>query len=237
MIRFDDSNIRRLERDLKTFSAKSLPFAVRNGLTAQASAGKRLWGDEIREGMINRNKFTAGPAIRFERARGLRVDSMESRVGSIADYMDEQEFGGTVSKSGKHGVPIATPYAAGHAMDSRPRKRAVRRPNWQTRIEINKKRKVRGSKKKQNFVAIREAAKSGRGFVYLELNHNRKGIYKVMGGPNRAKIRKVWDLSRPAVRIPAKPTLRPTLKQVEKRAPALYRAALLQQLKRHRLFR
>lgn len=236
MITIDSTDIARLERDLATFRRSALGAATRDAVNAQAFAGKRLWGREVKRKMIQRNKFTAGAAIRVERARGGRVDRLEAVLGSIAEYMDDQEFGATQQKRGRLGKPIPSRVAAGQAMGSAPRTRAVRRPNWLQNIQLKGKRRSRGGKR-QNVIAIKEAASSGRPYAYLDLGPRSRGIYKITGSPERAKIRMVWNLSQPSVRIPATPTLGPATKAVAKRSPGLYRAALLSQVQRQGIFR
>lgn len=237
MITFDSRDIRRLERDLSDFAASAVPHAVRNGMNAQAFAGKRLWGKEIRSEMVNRNRFTAGAAIQVQRATGLRVDSMEAVLGSIAPYMADQEFGATHRKQGKHGVPIPSSFSAGQAYKSTPRRRPIRKKNWLQNVRLENRSRGRANRARANLIAVKEAAASGRGYVYLETRPNRRGIYQVLGNPRRAKIRLVYDLSRESVDIPRTPTLAPTVDAVRKRAPALYRAAMIDQLKRRGLFR
>lgn len=227
MLSVDTSDLRRLENDLKTLARKAIPFAARNAINVSAFEARKLWQAEIDEQFILRNKFTA-QSIRVEKARTLNTRSMFATVGTVADYMRTQEFGGSESKA------IPTEVAAGQAMGSQPRLRTVRGPNQITSIRLTDRNKS-ASRKVRNRIAIRRAIKAGNKFVLLDLERG-PGIFRIMGGRRNLQVRMVWDLRSGAHRIPPHPTLGPTLKALEPRLVDIHRASILEQLKRHGVF-
>jgi hypothetical protein len=234
MITIDLSDLRRLEKDLKTMADKAVPFAVRNSLNRSAFEGRRIWQAEIQDEFILRNRFTAN-SVRVEQARGLNVNRMEAALGSIAPYMDTQEFGGRRTGGGRHGAPIPTAVAAGQAQGTAPRTRLVRGAHKLGAIQLTSRGRGTGSKRQRNAIAIKQAAKAGNKYVFLELE-NSKGLFKITGGRRKPRIVMVWDISKRSLIIPPSPTLGPTLKRLEPKMLSIHYQALLEQLKRHGVF-
>ena len=227
----DQRQARKLAKDLVALQKTGLPYAVRNSLNACAFEARKVWGDELRAKMILRNKWTVG-SLRVEKATGTMIESMESRVGSLVDYMKTQEFGGTETATGKHGVPIPTTSAAGQSMKATVRTKQVQRKNWLSAIHLAGK--ATGTRQRQNAIAISMAAKSN-GVAFLDLGR-RKGLFRIARtGKGRVRVRMIWDMSRKSVRLHPRPTLEPTIKVVEQRAPRFQIAALQQQIDRHLL--
>lgn len=235
MFKVNTKDLKRLEKDLKTFASKALPFATRSTINNAAFTARKLAQTNIREGMVNRNKFTAN-SIRVGQSRTLKISKQSSTVGSIADYMEDQEFGGLKTSKGKEGTPIATSYSAGQGLNAQPRTRLSRRPNTLRAIKLSKRRKGPGVRKQQNIIAIKQAAKTGRRFVFLDLSR-RKGIFKVVGGVRRTKIKMVHDLTSKTVRIPRNPWLAPAVVDTKRQIPGIYFKALEFQARRRGLFR
>lgn len=232
MIRIDDRGSRHLMLHLRQFAKKAIPYAARGAMNSAAFAARKEWVEQLPKSFTLRNTWTAR-SVRVERATGLDMRRMHSVVGSMADYMADQEHGATRKRSGKHGVPIPTSVASGEGQGARPRRRVVRRPNRMGSFSL--RTRPMGSRKQRNAAAVAEALRSGRKFVFLDLER-RKGIFRLKGGRRRPKVEMVWDLSRPTVRVPRNPTLQRTLKAVEPRLPGMYRDAVIQQLRRRRLF-
>jgi len=234
MLKINDKQIKEYEKDLKTFASRAYPFASRSTINSAAFKAQGLARENVRNDMQTRDKFTVS-SIRVEIARTLAVARQEAVVGSIAAYMEVQEFGGIKRSSGGKGVAIATGYAAGQEGD-RPRTRLPRKANRMTNIALGKRRKQGSTRKQQNFIAIREAATSGRKYLYLDLGR-RRGIFKVAGGKRKPKIKMVQDLTRTSVAIPRNPWLAPAVRETEKFIPGMYRDALKFQLQRNKLFK
>lgn len=231
MFEIDARDVKKYEQDLKDFAGRALPFASRAMLTRSAFDARARTQENIREKMTTRNKWTVS-SIRVEKARGLNIKRQEAITGSIAAYMETQEFGGMESGGGKY-QPIATSYSAGQGRSTK-RTKLPRKPNRMQAIQLRKRTGAGLSRKAANQAAIQQAAQGGNKFVFLDLGR-RQGIFKVTGGKRRPKVQMVWDMSRRSVRIPATPTLGPAARATQERMPQFYAEALVQQLKRHRI--
>ncbi|ARB06240.1 hypothetical protein SppYZU01_03 [Shewanella phage SppYZU01] len=235
MFGVDNRDIRELERDLKTFANRAYPYATRQTLNDTAFQAQRIAREDVRNDMVLRNRFTV-QSIQVDQARTLAVSRQAATVGSIADYMEDQEFGATKAKKGSEGVAIATSYSAGQGQDAQPRTRLPRKPNKLANIQLQNKRRRGSSRKQRNLIAIKDAAASGNKFVFLDLGR-RKGIFRVTGGKRNPKIRMVHDLSNQSVVIPKNPWLKPAFDESLRMLPAFYADALRFQLRRNGLFR
>lgn len=234
MIKVNTKQIKEYEKDLKTFAERAYPYATRYTVNTAAFKARELSQDNLRSDMVLRNRFTVN-SIRVDKTGTLAVSRQAAVVGSIADYLETQEFGGTKQSSGGKGVAIATSYSAGEE-GQRPRTRLPRRPNKMGNIQLQKRRKAGSSRKQQNFIAVQQAAKSGQKFIYLDLGR-RRGIFRVTGGKRKPKLKMVQDLTRSSVTIPKSPWLAPAVKDTEKYIPGIYLDALKFQLQRNNLFR
>lgn len=234
---------KRALRDLEEFKKTAIPFAIRNSLNTSAFEMQKVWRREIRQTFVNRNKFTER-SIHVEKARGSDPNRMVSVVGSIADYLDEQESGGTVRGKGAL-KPIPGPSAAGQQPGSK-RTKLVMPSRYLQAIKATKA--TRGSSPRaRNVAALLIARRKGQQFVLLEKPSGGKGIFMVSGGTQRfngrrmtrrkLKTRLLWDLSRRTVRVPPAPTLQRSLQIIEPKLPHIHLAALLEQIHRHGIFR
>lgn len=228
-------DVRRMENDLKAFQHKALPFATRNTLNQAAFTAMREARQNVGDDMIERNRYTR-QSIRVEQARTLAISRQAATVGSIADYMADQEFGATHVKTGKEGVAIPTSYSAGQGRDAQPRTRLPRKPNKMANIQLRNRSKKGASRKQQNLIAVKTAAANGHKYVFLDLGR-RKGIFKVTGGKRRPKVQMVHDLTRQSVTIPRNPWLFPAVERTKPQVQRLYADSLRFQLRRHSLFR
>jgi hypothetical protein len=234
MISVDDKQLKQYERDLKTFANRAYPYATRHTVNSAAFKARDIAQSNVRGNMVTRNKWTER-SIQVGKTGTLNVQRQAAIVGSTEDYMETQEFGGTETSSSGKGVAIATGYSAGQE-GQQPRTRLPRRPNKMAAIQLQKRRKKGTSRKQQNFIAVREAAASGRKFLYMDLGR-RRGIFRVLGGKRKPRIKLVHDLTRSSVAIPRNPWLSPAVKETERYIPSIYRDALLFQLQRNKLFR
>lgn len=227
----DTRDLEKFVHDLQRFKASALPHAMRNSINAGVFEGRRQWVRELERGFILRNTYTTR-SLQVVKATGTRLDRMHAILGTTAPFMGQQEKGGVERGKGRS-KPIPTAVAAGQTMGSRPRTKAVRRPNWLTAIILRRERPGK-TEKQRNAIAIRRTIFGGRRFVLLELG-GKRGIFLVTG---RAKlnVRLVWDLSRKSVRIKPTPTLQRTLDAIDHKLPGLYAGAVLDQLRRHRVF-
>lgn len=228
----DMRQVDKLERELKTFKKTAIGFASKTAINEAAFESRKQAQALITQKWVLRNKWTAR-SIQVEKAKSSR--NPIAAVGSVSPYMETQEFGGTRGSQGSEGVPIATSVAAGLGQGSRPRKRLPRRPYRLASIKLAKRRKRGSNRSQRNIAAIREAASSGRKFVFLDLKRS-KGIFKVTGGAKKPRIKMLWSMSKKSVRIPKNPWLKPSFDKVSKRMPEFYFEALQFQIDRLRLF-
>lgn len=237
MIDIDVKQLRELEKDLLTFRAKAFPFAVRGTLNSAAFETRGRAQEAVRSEMILRNKHTER-SIRVETAKGVNVDSMAARVGSDADYMYRQEFGGQAPKK-----PIATSFAAGQD-GARPRTKLPTKPNQMQQIQLRNRVKNAASPRQEAFLRGLIAAREGDKFVYIPGRTGASsGIYRVWGrnrkkGKFRSiKLRMVWSMRKTPTKTPKNSWLLPATRQVgaRKRMQTIYRDQLLQQLRRHQV--
>ena len=242
MLTLQDDKIKQFESDLKTFAARAYPFATKNTLNGAAFDARKRAVDNIRGQMITRNKFTE-KSVRVEQTRTLNVSRQFAIVGSTADYMDEQEFGGTKQAKGKKGVPLATTVASGEGEGAQPRRRLPTMPNRLARIRFSKAGKKKFKSRRQEiFVKTLQAVQSGKRYLYLDTN-NKQAIYRIKGRGRVNKrgritgiqMRMVYDLSHKTVRIPRNAWLGPAVKETERIMPTLYEQSLIFQLKRQGL--
>lgn len=233
MITMDDRDLVKMENDLKHFARRAYPFASKNTINGAAFLAQKNAREDIKVSLTLRNKFTV-QSIQVEQARTLNVSRQAAIVGSIAPYMEKQQFGGVKVSSGSEGTPIATGYSAGQE-GQQPRTKLPRRPNTMQRIQLNKRKTQGKTRKQRNLVAVKTAAQSGNKYVFLDLGR-RKGIFRVLGGKRRPRIKMVWDLSRKSVVIPRNPWLTRAADKTRPEIPALYKKSLEFQLRRQGLF-
>tara|TARA_R110002153_G_C13332612_1_gene498560 strand:- start:1969 stop:2682 length:714 start_codon:yes stop_codon:yes gene_type:complete len=235
MFSIDKRDIIQFEHQLKTFAEKAYPFATRNTINTAAFATQKAAKENIRNSMTLRNKFTERSIKVVPDKRNLDVDKQVATVGSTAPYMAKQEYGDTETSSGKEGVAIATSYAAGQ-QGQKPRTRLPRKPNLLQNIRLSKRKSGRaGNKMQANLIAVKHAAESGNRYVFLDLRRG-AGIFKVVGGKKRPRIKMLYDLSRKTVVIPKNPWMSPAVETTEPKILGYYKDSLEFQLKRQKLF-
>lgn len=228
MIKSNLTDVKQFEADLKRFKASAYPFATKQTINQSARNTVKVAKDIVSGKMTLRNAWTAR-SIQYDRAQGSVVSAQRALVGSTQPYMADQEFGTTKRAKGGRGVPIATPAASGET--SLPRRKLPKKVNRLSSIALKRAGAIRaGSRAQRNRVAVDMA--HGKGFVFLDLGR-RSGIYRVMGGKRKPKLRKVWDMSRPSVVIPQRRWLLPAVEAIAPRMPTYYANALRAQLARH----
>lgn len=234
-MRIDDRELKELERDLKTFGSRAFPYATRNTINSAAFAAREEWQGEIRSAFITRNKYTERSVL-VDRAKTLDVRRQSATVGSTADYMETQEFGGTERSDGGGNVALPTGYSANQ--EGKPtRTRLPTRANRMANIQLRQRYRKNGKNRAQrNRVTVLSAAKKREKFVYMDLGR-RRGIFRVTGGVRRPRVKMVHDLTEKSYQIPKTPTLAPAIEAAQKKIPALYASSLRFQLRRLGLFK
>ncbi len=242
MLSVDMRKLVKLELTLERFSKTAVPFASRQTLNQLAFQTRQQYLSNARSKLTLRNKFTER-SIRFDKTRSLNMGTMETRAGSVQQYMATQEFGGTEVSAGKQGVAIPTNVAA---TGSRGTNRVKDVRSAMRRKNIRLRRKTTRAKTKAQRIRVRmiDAIKSGNRFIFLDLGR-RKGIFRVVGGSRRRKVGKgvlrgaklhmVYDLTRKSINIPRNAMLGPAVKQVALRGPRIHVRNLQFQARRLRL--
>lgn len=222
-----------MQRQLERIAKRSVPFAARELVNSLAFEGRKIWQQEMASDLVLRNQFTQRRAL-VERARTLDMRRMEATLGHTEPYMRMLEFGES-ERAAHEWRPIPTESAAGQARGSLAggRKRAVRPRSVITKLGAIKSGGSAGRPRKaRNARAVREAIKSGRKLALLDFGR-RKGIYRVSGSLKRkAKLTKLYDLSRRVTPMPKVPTLERTLAKVRLIAPSIAHRVLTRQLQR-----
>lgn len=227
LVEIDARGLHKSMRTLERIRGKALPHAARDILNELAFEGRKEWQQRMGKSMTLRNQYTTR-SVAVDKARGVNLREMQSRLGSLQPYMATQEDGGTVTSKGKHGVTIPTPTASGEGMSANPRKRLVRRANWLSAIRLGSR--PGNSAKQRNAIAISKAKRDGTKTAFLELG-KRKGIVRIMGG-KKGKLRMVWDMSKKSLSIPRNPTLEPTMQAILKRGPSIAEKHAMAQIRR-----
>lgn len=244
MFKIDDKDVDEFEAHLKTFGRRAFPFATKATLNSAAFKTRELAQKDIRVKMITRNKFTE-KSVLVEQSRTLTVSRQSATVGSIADYMADQEFGATQRKKGEHGVALPTAYSAGQDGQQQ-RTKLPRKPNKLSNIRLRKGKNKVKNKKQELLLKVMDAVKTGKRYIFHDFGGGKsKGIFRVIGGsrsvkrgwPRGATIRMVYDLSKPSVTIPRNPWLKPAVNRTQVLMPDMYEKALRFQLKRLGLFK
>jgi len=174
--KFDLSQITRFEKvTLNQVSKAALPLAVRGTLNTAAFKTRENYQQSMKEEFTLRNTFTERSA-RFQTAKTLKIMDMESKTGSIAEYMLKQESGARLKSIGKWGVQIPTAQAAGQVGT---RTGVVKKKFRHGYLKLANETGIKAKNKKQFILmSIRVAAlRSQSPYVFLPLSH--PGIYKV----------------------------------------------------------
>lgn len=209
----------------------------------------RGYRKEAEKDLILRNAWTK-KSIRFEQTKTLSINQQVARAGSVAPYMETQEFGGTKTARGKHGVPIPTSYSTGEGENAVPRRKLPRKPNKlyprassQIRLAKSKRRPI--NPKQAILFKVQDAVKTGNRVFYHKFPTGSKGLFRVVGGrktfkrgwPNGADLKMIWGMNKRSVQINKEPMLGPAHSAAAERLPEDYRKALEFQLKRFGLFK
>jgi hypothetical protein len=223
-IAVDLKGLDEMQSALEQLSKKGLAAAARETLTQCAWQGRRIWQGNLEQANILRNKFTLSRVL-VDPARGSSLRGMEARLGHPSQYVADLEEG-----KGDRARGSAVPIPELAARTGSDKKKVVSKPNKLAAIGRLAKGKPRGSTHKQrNAQALRVAAKAGKKLVVLEGPRSR-GIFRLLGGRKKLKVRKIWDLSHRTVSRPQRPTLQRSIDAALQLAPAIAERAMQKQL-------
>lgn len=213
------TDLRRYSAQMQDLARRHGPLAVRKALTKTAIVAREEGQANIADQMILRNKFIKSRVF-WQGARGMDINTMASAFGSPLEALETQETGGVVK--GKRGnKPIPTSYSSGEGT-SVPRRRIPRRANQMRNIQLGGKNLAGLPRRQRNVAMTKRAASEGRKFVYLEMGRGKKGIFKVLGGKRRPKLRMVHDLTRRSVRVPKNEWMRPAALKAQRGIGRMY---------------
>jgi hypothetical protein len=229
LLTVDTRELKKLSRDLTKAKKTAIPYAARATLNSLAFEARGEYQREMGAKMKLRSKYTVN-SVRVDKATGLRVHGMKATMGTVADYMDEQEEGAVQNKQGKHGVPI--PAAAPGRRKLRGRTPGAKRLSV-IRIRSRQSKALGSVGRGVRKQALMRVAADGGGYVYMNLGHH-QGIYHVKMGAKRLLVRKAWDLTKSSVRIPRNPMMKSAVARANKLRDGIWRESLLFQLKRHK---
>ncbi len=239
-----DEKIVEFAEQLKEYAEKAYPWAVRETLNNQAKMAASEGKGVVQTTMVERNRWTRG-SIQFNPTRLEPVNDMETTTGSTEDYMEDQEFGFTRVRKGKHGVPIPTSFAAGQK-GAKPRTKLVRARNKLPRIVLSGGRHPMANKKQELIVTMLLSLKMGRRYFFFDFGSGkRKGIMRIQGGsrkqkrgwPEGAELDMVYDMTHESVKIPKSPWLDPAVERTWAATGKIYQDALIKQLMKRNLFK
>jgi len=226
MITVELKGDKRMVVDLAKMRAKVVPFAIKNALNTAAFETRTIWQREIKSAFITRNNYTER-SVRVEQASPTKL---VAKVGSVADYMDEQEEGATIRGSGKHKA-IPTSAAAGQAGGGK-RTKLVRGRFYLGAIQVAHPA-LSGGRRQQNAIAIAVARKQGKNVVLLNRPKGGKALFLMGKGTKRKlKTRMLWDVSRGSVRVKPEPTLERSIAKVKPKLEHMMAASMQQQMQR-----
>lgn len=245
MFTMNDKGLERLESDLEVFGNRALPFATRDTINQGAFTAQKIARAEVRDKLINRNRFTEQSIRVTPERRELNIKKQQAVVGSIAPYMEDQEFGGFTAKRGKNKTVIPTSWAAGQE-GQQPRTRLPKRANTLANIRLGKKIRKGGMSRRQSaFLRGLLAARAGDKFVFIPSGDgpSSDGIYRVWGRKRvkgrytQIKLKMAYSMRHTPSVIPKKPWLKPAVDRAQTFMPEFYRDSLEFQSRRLGLFR
>jgi hypothetical protein len=244
MFSIKTDEIQKLENELSRVVKHAIPSATKNTINEAAAVTMRMAQAHVTKQMTLRNKWTE-KSIKVRKTKAREISRQVAVVGSLQDYMEDQEFGAIKRRKGKEGVPIPTGYASGEGRTSRPRKRLPKGNKAIRKIRLGHGRKRPLGQPKHNKQAllfkVQDAVMSGNRFIFHDFGGvKKKGIFRVVGGrkgfkrdwPSGAKLEMVYSLEHSFVRIPRDPWLAPSVELIKPHIPEIYVKSLKAELKR-----
>jgi hypothetical protein len=230
----DTRDFKKLHDHLERFRKRAIPYAARDALNGCAFELRKAWQSEIRTTFTNRNKFTER-SIRVEKASGVDLKTMQSRTGSVAAYMGDQEGGGTVKGRGKHKA-IPSPAAGGGRAGGTSRPKLVSGRYRHGSITVKSPSLAKYGRRRQNAIVLAIAIRKHERFALLNRSKGKgRGIFEVKGLKRKAKTKLIWNVSKGSVKVKPEPTMQRAISASGWRFEKAIYNALLTQLKRNRL--
>lgn len=236
----DTSDFKKLHDHLARFKKTALPYAARDALNGCAFELRKEWQSQIRTTFTNRNNFTER-SIRVEKASGNNLKTMQSRTGSVAAYMGDQEGGATVRGRGKHKA-IPAPTAGGGKPGAGRRPKLVSSRYRLSSVSVKQPSLAKYGRRRQNAIVMAIAIRKGERFALLNRAKGKgRGIFEVKGNKRAGKhhsggkTKLIWNVSQGSVKVKPEPTMRRAVNASAYRFERAIYSALLNQLRRNRL--
>lgn len=226
----DGKQLLKFGHAIEDFAEKQYPVVNGMALNRAAFETRQEYVKIVKRRFVLRNKATI-KSIQFNKVQGLNPKTQESSVGSTMDYMASQEFGDVKKSKGKKGIAVPTATASNEPVGTKPRKKPVSRPRRRSSIRLTKTG-VRSKSRAQHVVAtIRAVAAKGSGnYAYLPIQRA-KGIYRITGKGQKAKIKMVYSLEKKTLPIRKQPSLTPAVNNIIPKMPGFYKQAAEKRLK------
>lgn len=226
-MKINTRDVKRLERTLKSIAQHGAKFAMNATLNNAAFDTRKTALAVIDRKFTLRNGWTK----RSVRVNKSNTRSLQASVGSTADYLRKQELGHTERPSGGLGVAIPTTYASGEGENSRTRKRLPRKMNKMRNVKLGGSTGRARGRKARNVVKVKQAARSTNKVIFMKTRRG-AGIFRVVGGKRRPKVKMILDLSKKSITIKKKPWLQPATTRHRKLIPPNYMLNLSKQITR-----
>jgi len=226
----DKTDLEWLENAVDRIGDRALPIATQRTLN-DAAFETRKTGVAIAKHIFTMRNKDAERSIQVTKAFPSRnIGRQQSEVGSVREYMAEQEEGFTKQSTGKHGIPVPTPGAAGQP-GAHHRTKAIRRQNLLGNIRVA--RGLAGAyrnsytNRRQRMVRMaQDAVELGHRVIFIKRMNGKKlqGFYRVIGGrrtkrgwPEGAKLQFIYQIKDKSITTEPHPWLAPATKMVSER--------------------
>jgi hypothetical protein len=202
---------------------KASTIAVKNTLNMQAFLARKNYKANVSRDFTERNTFTQR-SIRVDKVEQLTIDKMESKVGSTAPYMENQEIG--KSKTSKRGSRLAIGERAARGNNRSP----IEKQYYLNKMK-NKNMVSGAFKKSYSSRKARNVARMAVAFEKKKFIKNSDGIYivrnfKTKNGRVRAKMARLYNLTKKSVKIKPTHHLQDAIKKPITDGPNIYKSQI-----------
>jgi hypothetical protein len=220
----DKRNVDRFARQLAERLPEAAKKATATALNRTAKGAELLAKKAVKANMTTRNKWTI-KSIRSTKTPITRpIKRQFVLVGSKAEYMAVQEFGGTLERKGAN-RRITTSEGAREGKTAYPRKKLARGRLKNRNIRLKRRGGKTGSKGRRAKRAVESARSKGDKFVYLDLGGDRKGIFSIKKRRD-SEIVMVHRFMRRKMRVKANRWLKPAVDKSRRIAPKVFKKEL-----------
>ena len=229
--KLDSGELDKFAHELKHRLPDQARAATATALNRTAKGAELLAKKNVKQKFQLRNKWTLRSIQSTKTPLTRPIDRQFTLVGSRNDYMARQEAGGALPQTSE-GRRLTTARGSREGATAYPRKKVAKGMMKSKNIRLRRNPRVRGSKGRQAFTAVRAARSAKRKFVFLDLGQDRKGIFRVL----KRKIHMVHAFIRRPMRVQPRPWLGPAVAKSRKIAPSVFRREMEVRFKMGRIF-